>query len=67
MDIKRCSCEAHTSAGYGSTEGEKMYNRTLSLTLALDEGVLTPLPGPFTRGKDAVNVVQGAGWAPGQA
>jgi len=44
--------------GHEGPEGEDMYKYTLSLTSALD-GVVwsTPLPGPFTAGKESVPVV----------
>ena len=41
------------------------WNSTLPSTSALDEdGWSTPLPGRFTTGKEAVPIVQEAGWTP---
>jgi hypothetical protein len=42
-----------------------MYSSTLSLTSMLDGSWSTPSPGRFNPGKDPVNIVQEAGWAPG--
>ena len=46
--------------------GEWRYSSTISLTSELDAGGWsTPRPGRFNPGKDAVPIVQKAGWAPG--
>ena len=46
------------STGHEGPEGEYMYNSTLSLTSALDEGGWpTPRPGRFTPGKDPVAII----------
>jgi hypothetical protein len=44
--------KVHARTGHEGPEEEEMYSSTLSLTLALDGGVLTkPRPGRFTSGK----------------
>ena len=47
------------------TDGDEMYNSSLSLTSTLDGvGWLKPRPGCFTSGNGLVPTVQVTGWAP---
>jgi hypothetical protein len=58
--------KSHPITGHVGLEWEQMYSSTLPLTLALDGGVWsTPSSGRFTPGKDPVQIIQEAEWAPG--
>jgi hypothetical protein len=50
--------KVHPSTGHESSEGEKKYSSTLSLTSAVDRcGWLTPRSGRFTSDKDPIHIV----------
>ena len=56
--------KVHRRTGHEGREAEQKYSCTVSLTSALDGGGWsTPRPGRFNPGKDAVPIVQEAGWA----
>ena len=60
--------KGHPRTGHEGLEGELMYSSTLSLSSVLDGGGRSmPRSGRLSPWKDAVPIVQEAGWPAGQA
>ena len=70
--MKRHCCDIkgkgkdHPITGHEGPGGEQKYSSTLSLISVARWAWSTSRADRFTPGKDPVNIVQKAGWAPGQ-